>query len=136
MSVSWQAQDSLQEAGARALASLEGCGFTREFALLLHCVRPLHNEADRQQITALLEAGLDWAYLLESADHHGEVPIVYQRLAEAKHHWLVRAESWALLEHHFHNKNRHNLFLMGQLTAVLELLKAAAIPCVPFKGPA
>jgi len=132
VSVSCQAVSPVSEASAAV--SLEGCH--KEFALLLRCLGPVCTETDRDQIEGLLEAGLDWARLLESADHHGVTPFVYWRLAEADLHRLVPVESWTRLEEQFHANLRHNLFLMGQLATVLQAIYEAANPAVPFKGPA
>jgi len=136
VSVSSQLEGSLQQAPAGAFVSVERRGCSREFALLLHCCRPLYCKADRDRILPLLGAGLDWMHLLESANHHGATPFVYQRLAEAKLDRLVPAESWALIEQQFHTHLRHNLFLVGQLRSILEALDSAGIPAIPFKGPA
>ena len=116
-------------------AAASESGWRREFDLLVLCAGP-GGESNRERIARLLESGLDWTRLLASADHHGVMPFLYQRLAESDLWRLAPPESWRLLERQFHANLKHNLLLMGQLTSLLRALDEAGIPAVAFKGPA
>lgn len=105
-----------------------------EVELLLCCARSRPETADAGRIRALVQAGLDWEHLLALADRHGTLPLLYWNLNALCPEALPEA-TLARLRAFFQANARRNLFLTGELVALLRLLEAAGITAVPFKGP-
>jgi len=102
-----------------------------EVELLLCCagVRP-----DAARLRQLLARGLDWTGLLRIAEAHGLAPLVCWRLKEACAEAVPR-EVLDRLEDGFRRNTGRNLYLTGELFRILELLAAAGVAAIPFKGP-
>jgi hypothetical protein len=100
--------------------------------LLLLCARA---QPDAGAVSRLASNGTDWDSLLGEADRHSLAPL----LAWTLKHACPGAVPPAVV-HHLERRLRanadRNLALAGELLGILKLFHGAAIPVVPFKGPA
>lgn len=85
-------------------------------------------------IRTLLQARIDWAYLMHIALLHRMAPLLYWHLhticPEA-----VPLPALDQLRGHFHANARRNLFLTMELLKLLKLFASQEITAIPFKGP-
>jgi len=111
-----------------------GASTRSEHELLLCCVRPSKDAKTTKRLKILLETGIDWEYLIQTATNHGVMPLLYQTLSEncAK---AVPEMTFTNLQEKFCANVGHNLALTSELLKILELLSAHDIPAIPFKGP-
>src|SRR5260370_31279030 len=101
--------------------------------LILIARRGFAREAS-DQLCELLQADLDWEYLLRLADRHCLIPLLYVHLNEAASS-SVSPQVMSQLRNVNHRNTRSNLFRTGELIKVLEFLEANDVQAIPFKGP-
>jgi len=77
---------------------------------------------------------LDWEYLVQMADRHCLIPLLYVHLSDAAS-LSVPQPVMSELRSAYHENTRSNLFLTGELIKVLECFEASGIQAIPFKGP-
>jgi Uncharacterised nucleotidyltransferase len=110
-------------------------GICPETALLLCCLRTCMDAERADYIRTLLQKDIDWASLLQVADQHGVIPLLYWHLnttfAEA-----VPKPILDRLQSQFRINTCHNLILTHELFKCLRLFAAHDIPAIPYKGPA
>ena len=104
-----------------------------EAELLLRAVQGDLESRNAEQIKSLLGGRINWAYLLQTADHHGAMPLLYRQLSEG-YSDLVSRTMLDQLGDHFRNNIRSNFILSGQLCSLLKLFHANGITAIPFKG--
>ena len=105
-----------------------------EAQVLLCCAQSCHNPASTHQLSSLLRQGLDWTSLIQLAERHRVLPLVYRALQAVNSDTVpqpIRAE----LYHDFHANAQRNLFLAGTLLKLLRLLENHQIPAISYKGP-
>ena len=76
---------------------------------------------------------LDWAKVLELAEHHGVAPVMYRALNERPS--SAPAEVLEQLRSRYEYTARKNLRFTAELFRILDCLEAHAIPAIPLKGP-
>jgi len=86
------------------------------------------------RIKDLLRERIDWTYLIETANQHRVLPLLYRTLTRIDERAVPR-EKLSQLQRLFHANARRNLFLAGELLQILDLLAAHDIPVIPYKGP-
>lgn len=102
--------------------------------LLLCCARTRLGPAQAARVEALITA-VDWDDLLATADANGVVPLLYRHLSAVQPQAVPPAVlDW--LRDEFQASAQSNLFLTGELIALLKTFRAHAIPAIPYKGPA
>ena len=106
-----------------------------EHELLLCCARARLNAETIARIRALLQIDVDWAYLLQTAQSHGMMPLLYWHLNSTCPESIPK-DALDQLRDHFHATAQRNLFLTGELLMLLKLFEAHGIQAVPYKGPA
>jgi hypothetical protein len=106
-----------------------------EVELLLCCARVMMDVASIARAQRLLQEDLDWRSLLQTALHHGVMPLLYRNVPTLH---PVTGPHAALepLRHAFHTHAGRALFLTGALCQILSVLEAHRIVAIPFKGPA
>ncbi len=109
-------------------------GTRPETDLLLCCAQVCADSERAERIRALLREDLDWEYLLQTAQQHATMPILYQSLTTACPQAVPKAVLDQLREH-FYSNTRRNFALTGELLKCLNLLEAHGIPAVPYRGP-
>ena len=103
----------------------------REDELLVCLVRPA---LDAARVRQLVQTELDWEYLAAMADRHSLIPFLYFRLSSILPE-AVPAQPLSRLRSRNQENTRQSLSLTGELLNLLQLLEAAGIRAVPFKGP-
>ena len=106
-----------------------------EAELLLRCarVRPADKTCDSTE--RLLQTCTDWEHLLQTANAHGVIPLLYKFISET---WRDAApeEAFGQLRARFIKNTQSNLALAGELLKILDLLNTHGVPAIAYKGPA
>lgn len=109
-----------------------------EQELLLYCLRPQIDNANGQNIKALVEKQpqkeINWELFIKTAYRHGVAPLLYSRINNIcpgciPEHILRELRSI------FHVNVQHNLFMTGELVKILSLIQKQNITVFPYKGP-
>jgi hypothetical protein len=106
----------------------------RETTLLLTAIRAERQNAARAQVVALLEGGIDWTLLVETADRHGVTAFLFQRLLELSGA-AIPAEIAAAARIHLQRHREWNQARLGELGAILATLERHQVAAIPLKGP-
>jgi hypothetical protein len=103
-------------------------------SLILACGRTVLDDDSRQQIQALIDAGVDWEVFYQQAHRHEVIPLMFLSLKRAAHDRipfnLVRL--FALYTHTSAIQRRQTVDHLG---VVLDGMRLAKIPAIPYKGP-
>jgi len=105
-----------------------------EIELILCCVRTHLDRATTERITALVKEDIDWEDLLQTADTHGVIPLLYTRFNSICPE-VIPKSALNQMRGMFHAIAERNLFLTAELVKLLNLLKEQGIVAVPYKGP-
>lgn len=81
----------------------------------------------------MLEAPLDWDYLISTARKHGLIPLLYGHINSTPSH-IERAQLDAIKQESVENC-QSVLHLIGRLGKLLKLFNETGIPILVFKGP-
>ncbi|MFP4099387.1 nucleotidyltransferase domain-containing protein [Coleofasciculus sp.] len=104
-----------------------------EFDLLLCCSRTQMDATTAKSIKTLVESNINWAHLIQMADRHGVLPLLYQSLnstcPEAVPQTILNQ-----LRLRFQTNALYTLFLSEELIKLLNLFETHQIPAIPFKG--
>ena len=106
-----------------------------EIELMLACARARLDDERAARVRTLAEGPLDWKLLLEVAPRHGLVPLLYTHLAAAARDAVPTDVMQALRERVRANAGRAML-TVGTLHRLIDILDAAGIAAMPYKGPA
>jgi putative nucleotidyltransferase-like protein len=79
-----------------------------------------------------LRRPLNWASLLQLAEHHGLVPILYQSLSSVSRE--VPSPNLSLLKERYQTNLHRTLFLARELIRILDHFDALGIDVLPYKG--
>ena len=105
-----------------------------ENKLLILCARTRLTSSIKHEITQLIKNGLDWDYLMKTSSRHKLDPLIYSNLNSINSEYIelkVMDKFKAL-----YNLNIHkNLLYLGELFAILKILKSENICAIPYKGP-
>jgi hypothetical protein len=106
-----------------------------ESRLIIQCTRALCEPSNEEAVYHILREGLDWEYVLKTADFpHGVLPLVHNHLHGLGHG--VVPESWReRLQECYRKVALKNLYVTRELLRVVQLLNERGIQVVPFKGP-
>ncbi len=108
-------------------------GTSLEHEILLCCARTYMDVNDAECLRILLQADIDWEYLIETATQHRLMPLLYWNLNTICPD-LVPKTTLAQLKDSFGANVVHNLVLVGELLEILDFLEIHGIPALPFKG--
>lgn len=106
----------------------------KEDRLLLLCSRTKVDDLTSKKIESLINPELDWDHLVEMANRHRLMPLLYVNLNSICPE-KVPEEVLENLKEEFHENARKNLLLTGELVKVMKLLENNGINAIPFKGP-
>src|SRR5574341_2238264 len=98
-----------------------------EDELLLLCARTTFDSSAVEKIKTLARSGIDWGYLIPTANRHGVMPLFYWNL-NAICPKDVPAAALDQLRGQFFSNAQRNLWLAQELLKLLELLNASEIP--------
>lgn len=105
-----------------------------EQELVRLCARTKVEVSTDAKIQSLARSPLEWETVIEIADHHGVLPLLYWNLNRSCPN-DVPASILADLRERFRLNAQRNLMLTQELLAVLKLFRNNNIPAIPFKGP-
>lgn len=105
-----------------------------EDELLLCCARIQLDSGRAERIRALVQDGVNWAYLLWKAFPHAMLPLLYWHL-NATCPGAVPGSIFKQLQGHFHSNIKRNLFLTGELLSLLNMFEEHGIRALSYKGP-
>jgi hypothetical protein len=104
-----------------------------EIDLIICCARTKVNQPTIKQINYLLQKKLNWGYILEKADNHHLVPLLYRNLSHyAKEQ--VPPEILAILQKKARASLLQNISLCEELRNTLSLFQNNSIDVIPLKG--
>jgi hypothetical protein len=101
-----------------------------ELELLILCASPLRTAEVFARIGSLLDHPLDWTLLLDAADSHRLIPLLYRTLEDLRPSIIPPQ-----LAADFRASARKSLLLTAELTRLLDLLASNGVTALPFKGP-
>jgi Uncharacterised nucleotidyltransferase len=104
-----------------------------ETQVVLCCARSALTSTAATRLTALQRrAPLDWDIVVDEADRHGVIPLLY------RHTPVLHAPRVVLdrLEREFRVAAQRSIALAAELVDIMAALRAAGISATPFKGPA
>lgn len=107
--------------------------FNPEGELLLCCARTQIDEAICKRIRLLVERGFDWLHLLQIAEKHRMIPLLYHGLKASCKSSIPR-EIYHELEGRFYSNARKNFLLMYELFRLNTLFQNQGIRSIPYKG--
>ncbi len=105
-----------------------------ENEILICVARKVLNDELSARLRALAQQEIDWDFLLAAASEHNLLPLLYNHLTAASPD-LVPEPILSKLKEEFLTNDQCNLYLMGELIRILELLGANGIKALAFKGP-
>jgi hypothetical protein len=101
--------------------------------MILHCSRTRVGAERAAQIRALASGGIDWEYLIGTAQRHGVLPLLCQNLSAVCPD-AVPVQVLAELKQRFLGNAQRSLFLTGEMLNLLRQLELAGVKAMPFKG--
>jgi hypothetical protein len=107
---------------------------TVEIEVLLCCATTNIESQKADHIRGLLKENINWDKLIEMAQHHRVVPLLYSHLSRICLD-LVPKAIMTKLRADFLTQTRRGLLLSGELIKLLNLFAAENISVLPFKGP-
>ncbi len=89
---------------------------------------------ETEHVRALLRKGVDWPFLVGTANAQGTSPLLFCHLSRIASD-LVPRDTLECLRQGFNDNARRNLFLTAELLKLLRLFSANGLRTLPFKGP-
>ena len=89
-----------------------------EIELLLLCARTRVNSETAAKVETLVQEGIDWNYLLETAQEHGVMPLLYWNLNATCPEAVLRT-TLDRLRSYLHTNAQRNVFMAGELLRLL-----------------
>ena len=107
---------------------------SREIQVVIHCSRLKFRYHEKNKVEKLLREKIDWGFVIETAEQHRVLPIVYKNLTE-NFTTVIPQTTFNALRFWFHNNTIHNKLLLRELTKLADIFKKLTIPAIFFKGP-
>lgn len=104
-----------------------------EAELLVWCAPTIVSDDLQARIRERAQASLDWSLVLELAEYHGVVPLLYRNLSAVASD-LVPGEPLAQLRKRAQAGALLNRSLAKELLALCEAFQAHGVPVIPIKG--
>jgi len=105
-----------------------------EIYLILYCVRINLTQKEKKQIEILLEKELNWEYVINVANQHRVLPLIYMNLVENFKN-DIPIVIFDRLRYWYHTNTIQNKLISRELSRLQEYFLDANIPMIPFKGP-
>jgi hypothetical protein len=106
---------------------------TPEAELLVWCARTIVADDLKARIRERAQESLDWSLVLELAEYHGVVPLVYKNLSAVSSD-RVPSEVMTRLRQKAQVGALLNRALAKELVALCEAFQAQGVPVIPIKG--
>jgi len=110
-------------------------GDNLELELLFLCARMVLDSRTHEKVRALLEAEIDWDFLIRTAHQHRVLPLLYRTLVQTFPNYVSKS-AMERLRTAFQANAKRNLLLTGELLRIIDLLAAHGIRSISYKGPA
>ena len=107
--------------------------YSLENDLLILIARSELSQNLRDRVSELLNKPLDWNYVIQTAEHHGLIPLLHKHLSSLPE-TTNKSYSRAIEDDAFRN-TQESLYLTGQLVRLNRQFRAAGIRVLAFKGP-
>ncbi|MBE9209858.1 nucleotidyltransferase family protein [Nostoc sp. LEGE 06077] len=107
---------------------------TPEIELLICCSRTDIDEKKSLQIKTLLQAPINWPYLIEIAAYHKVIPLLFINLSKFKSP-SIPSNIFNSLQKYYYLNTQHSLLMASKLVNILNIFAEHKIPVIPFKGP-
>jgi hypothetical protein len=114
--------------------SLGVAGLHPEAQVILCCARTKLDPPVADRVRSLIQNGINWNSLLETANQHGVLSLLNQNLT-AHFADLLPSSIRAILQTNGREIARHNLHLTKSLLKLLYNFETRSVPVLPFKGP-
>ncbi|MEO0841225.1 MAG: nucleotidyltransferase family protein, partial [Cyanobacteria bacterium J06643_5] len=101
--------------------------------LLIYCARADLKPSEIEKIKIIVKQEIDWQKLIETANFHKLIPLLYQKLKRICPE-LVPNEILMQLKQQFQNNATRNLFITSELLKLLDLFESYQIHATPIKG--
>ncbi|MDX6501034.1 MAG: hypothetical protein QOG23_4294 [Blastocatellia bacterium] len=105
-----------------------------ENQILICVARRSLDDRTADKLRQLLRSDLDWEYLLEAANRHCLIPLLYIHLSAIAHETVPERVKSRLGDAN-HENTQSSFFLIGELLKILKCFEANSIAAIPFKGP-
>jgi len=102
--------------------------------LLLCCASPFDGVPEAGRIKELVQKDIDWPYILQMAQAHGLIPLLYENLKEM-HPEDMPEGIMIILRDQFRKIAISNLLLTSKMVKLLDLFQSNGIAAIPYKGP-
>ncbi|MDQ1522485.1 MAG: hypothetical protein QOE47_409 [Pyrinomonadaceae bacterium] len=106
-----------------------------EVELFLCCARTRMDAGHVARLRQLLDGALDWEFILNFAESHSLIPLLYTHL-HARAPEKVPPAAYEKLRDQFLRISALNMYLSGELRRLLKLFAAHDIEAIHYKGPA
>jgi hypothetical protein len=106
-----------------------------EDTVLLCCARKGMDKAITQKVKEVLNSGLDWTYIIETAQQHGIAPLLYYNLSEIADK-RVPGKVVEYLRKLYNGNVARNILVYDALSKVLKAFEHAGIDVIVLKGAA
>ncbi|MBI5115785.1 nucleotidyltransferase family protein [Candidatus Poribacteria bacterium] len=110
--------------------------FSREDRFIFACLGSASNEGAVSEIHMLLRKGLDWDYILQTAQQSRIVSLLYHSLGLVEGHEVVPGPIWRALRNAYYQVGLRNLLCHSELENVLSSFNLLGIETIILKGAA
>ncbi len=107
--------------------------FNPEGELLLCCSRTQLDESAKKQIQLLIEHEINWSHLLQIAEKHRVIPLLYHGLRLSCSD-AIPGEIYHNLKGRFYANTHKNFLLTNELIRLVSLFRDQNIRSIPYKG--
>ncbi len=107
---------------------------SRENRLLLLSASTRHTEGEKNIIQGLVRETTDWAYLLDVAEYHRLLPLLYKTLSSVCPE-LVPQNVMASLNQYYKTNAARNFLMAGTILRINSICQINKIETLPIKGP-
>ncbi len=105
-----------------------------EDELLFCCAKTHLDQEETDRIRSLVQKKIDWSYLMQTALHHGVLPLLHRSLYNTCPN-SVPISTLNQLRNYFLVNIRRNVLLLEELFKLLHLFESHQISATPYKGP-
>jgi hypothetical protein len=105
-----------------------------EFEVLTSCCAAEWNPEHQIRFLDLLGSVSDWTRLLDAAENHGLVPLLFDQVTRCSPD--IATDRFSQLRSRYHESSRRALWFSHELTRILDHLKRSGIQAIAHKGPA
>jgi hypothetical protein len=110
--------------------------FSNEQKLILYCSQARTRKDDHDKIKALSKLGLDWRYVLETAQFNGVPLLLYHNLKKIHRHYDIPSDTMQQLKHAYLSNTAKNTYMGHELCRLVKEFAEKCIDAIVLKGAA